>query len=175
MKYFSPDLFVRFCSNEDRIADQAQIEWERALKAYRTRLQRLRPEMPKGVQRLVDELRLHDAVLLHEASFRRHCLLSFRLDSPNNMVALLDYRITEPPISYVIELPAEARTESPIFLFDEIERARSDNGKAVFQHSILFGHGYLFVVRFHDVSISIGAETMPVGENHVIPAMARTA
>ena len=173
MKFFTPELYARFVSNNDRIADRAQIEWERALDSYGARLRRIRPELPRGIRRLVDELRLHDAVLLHEISFGNRCLLTLRLESPDDHIVVLDYKTTEPPESMPVPLPPEALSESPLFVFDEIERIGSRNGKPVFQHSILFGHGHLFVIRCLDVRISIGEEVLPLAGELTAASAAR--
>ncbi len=63
MRYFTPELVVRFNSPDDLEADRADAEWEAAMRAYREHLDGLRARMPKQVERLAD-LCLHDAEIL---------------------------------------------------------------------------------------------------------------
>ncbi|WP_165223900.1 hypothetical protein [Aquisphaera insulae] len=63
MRFFTPDLFVRFNSSDDATADQANDEWETAIRAYRTHIDGLREQMPSQVRRLAS-LCLHDAEIL---------------------------------------------------------------------------------------------------------------
>jgi len=38
MHYFTPELYLRYNSEEDDVADAADAEWEAALKGYRAHL-----------------------------------------------------------------------------------------------------------------------------------------
>jgi hypothetical protein len=63
MRFFTPDLYMRFNSPNDQIADEANDAWEEAIAKYQEHLDRLRKEMPPPVQRLAD-LCLHDAEIV---------------------------------------------------------------------------------------------------------------
>jgi hypothetical protein len=63
MKFFTPELFVRFNSADDDKADRADEEWEEAIRAYREHLDGLRDQMPSQVEKLAG-LCLHDAEVL---------------------------------------------------------------------------------------------------------------
>jgi len=63
MKFFKPELFIRFNSADDDEADRADEEWEAAISAYREHLDGLRDQMPSQVKILAG-LCLHDAELL---------------------------------------------------------------------------------------------------------------
>jgi len=63
MRFFTPDLYRRFNSANDREADRADEEWEAALVAYQTHLDGLRDRMSSQVKKLAT-LSLHDAELL---------------------------------------------------------------------------------------------------------------
>jgi hypothetical protein len=63
MKFFTPELLIRFNSEDDAEADRADAEWEEALRAYRHHLDALRDRMPADVRDL-SRLDLHDAPLL---------------------------------------------------------------------------------------------------------------
>lgn len=63
MRFFTPDLYVRFNSPDDPEADEADAAWEAALAGYREHLDRLRDRMSPQVRKLAG-LCLHDAELL---------------------------------------------------------------------------------------------------------------
>lgn len=63
MRYFTPELYVRFNSADDEVADQANQSWEEALAEYEKHVATIRDQMPDQVRKL-SELNLHDAELL---------------------------------------------------------------------------------------------------------------
>lgn len=63
MRFFTPELFLRFNAPADDEADRADEDWEAAIRAYRAHLVGLRDRLPEPVKRLVG-LDLHDAELL---------------------------------------------------------------------------------------------------------------
>jgi hypothetical protein len=63
MRFFTPDLYLRFNSPHDEVADEANDAWEEAIAKYQEHLDRLRKKMPPAVQRLAD-LCLHDAEII---------------------------------------------------------------------------------------------------------------
>lgn len=63
MRFFTPELYVRFNSSDDKVADEAYQEWEKAAEQYTQHLAAIRERAPSQVQRLT-ELSLHDALIL---------------------------------------------------------------------------------------------------------------
>jgi hypothetical protein len=63
MRYFTPQLYLQFNSDDDRQADAAQIAWDAALDRYREHLAGLRDDVPPHIMRLA-KLALHDAEVL---------------------------------------------------------------------------------------------------------------
>ncbi len=63
MKFFTPELFIKFNSPDDEVADRADENWEAAIRGYRTHLEGLRDQIPSQVKELAG-LSLHDAELL---------------------------------------------------------------------------------------------------------------
>src|SRR3954467_10228942 len=63
MKFFTPELFLKFNSSDHEVADRADEEWEEAIGAYRKHLDGLSDQMPSQVKQLAN-LCLHDAELL---------------------------------------------------------------------------------------------------------------
>ncbi|WP_435008311.1 hypothetical protein P12x_005555 [Tundrisphaera lichenicola] len=64
MKFFTPELYLRFNSSDDREADLADQAWEDSIRAYRASLDLSRGSMPPRVCELAEQLCLHDAELI---------------------------------------------------------------------------------------------------------------
>lgn len=64
MKFFKPGLYLRYNSSDDTVADRADREWERAIRAYREHLETIANQMNDRVKELAEGLCLHDAELL---------------------------------------------------------------------------------------------------------------
>ncbi|MFO0970373.1 MAG: hypothetical protein U0793_32895 [Gemmataceae bacterium] len=60
MRFFTPELYLRFNSSDEDEVVRAREEWEEAIARYRGRLATLRETMPSQVQKLT-ELCFHDA------------------------------------------------------------------------------------------------------------------
>src|SRR5438874_13783984 len=52
MRFFTPELYLKFNSSNDGEADQADEAWEAAIRAYRHHLKGVRDKMPSQVVRL---------------------------------------------------------------------------------------------------------------------------
>src|SRR5437870_701827 len=63
MRFFPPELYVRFNSADEDEADRANEAWESALLAYRKHLDDIRERFPSQVRKLA-EFCLHDAEFL---------------------------------------------------------------------------------------------------------------
>jgi hypothetical protein len=154
MRFFTPELFLRYNSDLDEVADAADAEWEAALKAYRAKQENMRSRMPSQVKKLA-ALCLHDAELLSlEEEFQAvsgkgnappiwSAVASLLLQSGRTLQALvyaLPDRIerTEPSRDWPF---ARDRRH---WLYDEIDE-REGGG---FVHRILFSDGSIVVVPF---------------------------
>jgi hypothetical protein len=63
MRFFKPELYVRFNSVDDDVADMAFQEWEAAAEQYAQSLAPVRDRLPSQIRKLT-ELSLHDALIL---------------------------------------------------------------------------------------------------------------
>jgi hypothetical protein len=63
MRFFTPDLYIRFNSPDDAVADRANDEWERSIEQYDRHLATFRDRLPSQVRKLT-ELPLHDAEIV---------------------------------------------------------------------------------------------------------------
>jgi hypothetical protein len=63
MKYFTPELYVRFNSPDEKVADRADREWEDHIEKYEQYLNGVRDRLPTQIRKLT-ELHNHDARIL---------------------------------------------------------------------------------------------------------------
>jgi hypothetical protein len=63
MRFFTPDLYLRFNSPDDAVADSANAEWDQAIERYERHLATFKDQLPSQVRKLT-ELSLHDSEVL---------------------------------------------------------------------------------------------------------------
>jgi hypothetical protein len=165
MRFFTPELFVRFNSSADAEADHANQEWEASIQAYRYHLAGILDRMPPQVKKL-SELCLHDAELLAREPLdqpippfpfqpRFEILSLKRGDEIVSLIYLLweSVQACQPPKSWPF---SRARTH---WLFDEVDVDPSSPGE--FFHRILFSDGSVVQIPFVAVwihRVHLGAE-----------------
>src|SRR5947209_7763016 len=64
MRFFTPELYLRYNSPDDAEADRAEKDWETAIRDYKKHLHALSKDMSDRVRDLAETLCLHDAELL---------------------------------------------------------------------------------------------------------------
>ena len=62
MRFFTPELYLRFNSNDEVEADRAHVEWENVTQKYQKHLHKIHDQLPAQAWQLT-ELSLHDAEL----------------------------------------------------------------------------------------------------------------
>jgi hypothetical protein len=150
MKYFRPELFVAFNSEDTRTANRASRAWEQAVRAYDEHLKSIRRRLPPAVRKLS---RFH----LHDAEYRGFQADS---DSPDNGFAQLIVKQPEQWVSFSYFLLEEPLITQPVndrlfsdhgvhWLYDELELV----GPRDVSHEILFSNGRVFRFRFRHVTI----------------------
>jgi hypothetical protein len=158
MRFFTPELYLRFNSADDEVADRADAEWEDAICRYRARLDEIRRLLPSDARKL-SELRMHDAEWVRTKSTAGvlpglFCpvFLRYRDDE-----TLLIYQLWDA----VREIPARAdwpfSGEHTYWLYDEVDVA--SGGHQEFWHRILLSDGRVVEIPFKGVSIL----TYPLG------------
>lgn len=143
MRFFTPELYLRFNSPDDEVADRAEQQWEEATSQYAAHLAALAAKLP-GAARQLSQTPLHDAELLAvdqqvEPSLQQP--LSFaavlvRLDDQvYNLVYLLHDQIRwhAPPADWPFS------GEQRHWLYDEWDEIPQRSGR--FEHRILLSDG----------------------------------
>jgi hypothetical protein len=140
VKYMTPELLARFRSDDDRVADAAAEEWDRAGEAYRDHLTLIMPNLPPAAQWLSSPtFCLHDArVLATWADAERPVVgIDVELDHPRGKVFRLVYSLMHPFIKELSH-PTLVRDGPPgeYWLYDEFDVIQ-DEPYPTLRHSIL--------------------------------------
>jgi hypothetical protein len=152
MKYFTLKLYLQFNSDAPRIADEADGEWEKAVKQYRENLKAIEPRLSPSVRELASSLCLHDAEYLglslpqiadHDGPL---AVLSTRRGAN---LTLLIYLLAEEPLIQQVREPWPFSRERVHWLYDEF--SLTENG--IQQHEILLSNGRVLLFRFHELKI----------------------
>jgi hypothetical protein len=160
MMYMTPELLARFRSVDDDISEAAAEEWERRGMEYRGHLEQLgsRPDLPRGLRKLLKRDILHDAKVLTMAVDKGNCFSLF-LElagpvNPQDRHLELRYRLAGGPGSGLefIEHPILKGDGKPFgwWMYDEFDVTA---GKVeAYTHSILFTGGWEVQLRFFSLA-----------------------
>jgi hypothetical protein len=163
MKFFTPELYLRYNSPDDDVADLADETWELAIHDYQVSLDVFRNLMPPRVRELVDGPSLHDAELI---AFQADIFETIDEPSASPMAATISLKIGHQIVhlDYLLwdTVAQSPRIESwpfhssPVhWLYDEVELDGSESiGHQRFCHKILFSNGRTVAVPFVDVIVS---------------------
>jgi hypothetical protein len=178
MRFFTPELYLRFNSSDDEIADRANEEWEAALEEYQRHLNSIRDRMPSQVRK-VTEFSLHDAEVLGlekdhqplDAFAEAHwpgplwsalAILSLKQDrTVRSLIYTLWDGVREHP----------ARDDWPFsrarkhWLYDEVDVAADHRG--AYLHRILFSDGSVVEIPF--ASVIAFHVNLPGAEENAVP------
>jgi hypothetical protein len=173
MRFFTPELYVRFNSSDDDEADNANIEWEKAIEQYERHLAKFRDRLPAHVRKLT-ELSLHDAEVLARGEKIQAGTQQMPLDSPAPFVfpmwtalAVVTVRNEETVRSLIYSLWDHIRThefkgkwpfskEREHWLYDELDVVTSPQEplfRGAFLHRVLLSTGTILEIPFTSVII----------------------
>jgi hypothetical protein len=180
MNFFTAELFSRFNSENDELADKAQDDWEAAIDAYRIHVDRclhqaatvIGPASARDAERL-SSLCLHDAAIIqlpqpHELQVyrpgaRREANDVMALSTASMIVqaasqaTVLTYALAQDqareafPLSVPVEPPFSDRNVH--WLYDEIDLEEDASRNPSFIHRILLSNGTELRIAFTSVSI----------------------
>ncbi len=173
MKYFTPERYLKLGNlNDEGAFLAAHEEWEQAIEDYKKHWQRIGPELPGGLRRLVDSVYLHDARVLDMWQGRvSRFTITLQPESDPARLVVLAYSLAEPPHIEEGVLPPENRSAPAAWLYDELDVQRKAGRPAAFTHDILLSNGWEVHLRFRGVAVTRPVAFLPaVPENHGIPA-----
>jgi hypothetical protein len=154
MKYFTPELYLKYATASFDEAEAVERQWEQAEASYRRELTHIRGQLPKALRRLA-KMSFKDGILFNLLESAAEAVLWIR---QGPLLVVLHYSLLEPvQKTKTIASPFLAE-EQPRWLYDEVQLA----GKDCFAHEILFSSG--FILRFVFNSLHLLAEEVhPLG------------
>jgi hypothetical protein len=145
MKYFLPELYVRFQSRNDDEADAADEAWDAQCDAYQERQKEIRGRLPRGVRTFQETVNLHDAVWhmwsnVHQDDDTAQLVIRQYDNGPwNNYIAILRYKLIRGDGGYdgTCHKGIASGAMNVFWLYDEFDEV----GDGLFSHSILCSDG----------------------------------
>jgi hypothetical protein len=147
MKYFTPELYQQFNSDDPTVANKADADWEQATADYRQHVRRISGQLRGKVRELAEVTCLHDAVYLGYLKApvpKSSAELAVVAVEKANDVLLLIYVLAEEP---ALSAPhaADVFTDTAVhWLYDEVDA----NSGGVFGHEILLSNGRTLSMKF---------------------------
>jgi hypothetical protein len=167
MKFFKPELYIRYNSPDDAEADRADEEWEKAIGNYKIHLSKWSNFMNGSVKELAKKLCLHDAEVLsiqenlpdpsYPPLFYPFPVATIFLTDNGNNTNLVYFLWDEIGESCPKgEWPfSKLRTH---WLYDEIDVEQLGHYLPRYWHRILLSDGRVVSIPFFDVIIQTFAE-----------------
>ena len=156
-KFFTRELYVKFNSLNEQEADEADVEWERAVRDYRAHLASLAKRLPTDVEQL-STLCLHDAELIdaEELFLTRlsdSAVVGVKLREDDDLwrAYFILYSLFE-EVREVAPPPKWPYPDAPFqWMYDEVDV--SEGRRKRFIHRIMLSDGRVVVVPFTHVNI----------------------
>lgn len=161
MKFFTPELYVKFNSSVDSEADEANQAWENAIEAYEAHLKSLRGNMPSRIGEIADKSCFHDAEILSvsEENSQSQGLFPW---TPLSSLGILTLKQEDQIIVLIYLLWTGIRRSPAVkrwkfssrkrhWLYDEIDVDSRYPG--CYWHNILTSDGSTIEVPFFDVHV----------------------
>ena len=156
MRYFTPELHVQLQNPRDQ---EACDEWDRRMEQYEAELNRRMPQFSDSVKYYLNNVRLHDALLLSMGLAGATLTITCAQDPPDTRLATLTYTLAEPP-QFLREVAEPAFwSVQPEFMYDEVGL---DEASGAFTHDILLGNGWELRLKFQDLEIAWSEALWPV-------------
>jgi hypothetical protein len=160
MKHFTRERYLAMQSRDDVACRAADAAWDEAVEHYEADLAALRPDLPEAARQLLDEFYLHDAEVLRLEQGGDRFVITLQLDVPPHEVLTIAYSLAGQPEWRKDLFPWGSDVGNPLWLFDEMDRAGTENDAHLI-HSVLFSNGWELTVPFRDLSLSHAVSSLP--------------
>jgi hypothetical protein len=172
MKYFTPELLKRIASPDDRVADEAHAEWERALVRARRRWQKIKRGFPEAVQRFEEApVCLHDAEVLSMARKGDTFVMALRLEPPSADLVLLTFVLDEEPRIDPRAVPGHGDGRVITWLYEEWDLDR--RGRCWFE--VLLSNAWSVRFPFRDFHFLVLPQILPARDGQVVQGLPTAA
>ncbi len=165
MKYFTPDLLVRFGSKDDAIANAAQEEWDCACDSYGHYFDSIKGKMPSGLRHIEESYQLHDAKVRGLGKQGHSFVIVLQLDSPPQPLVTLTFDLVNEPKINPTDLPLQFRSTGSVveWQYDELELIPGE--PPIWSWSILLSNGWEVKLHFRDVQVQEAQALLPAPRN----------
>jgi len=158
MKYFTAEHYLRGNStNEDDLRGIEEV-WERALRAYRRRWNRIRHAFPRIVQHFVAKnVCLHDAHVLSMTRTGKKLVMVLEREPPSHDLVILTFTLAGELEIDMAALPVRRESGIVAWLYEEWDL--DQRGQCFFE--VLLSNGWSVKLPFRDFRYSIGEQLLP--------------
>ncbi len=153
MRYFTPELYLRFSSGNPAVARSAEAEWEQANQDYHRYLESITPKMPTQAKDYAENICLQDTELidLRETRSERAATIAMVVRNENKCHIYLTY-FSPGTIRQITAISAwPTRPGLVHWLYDEF--ASDERQPGLFLHKIMLSDGRQVEIPFVDVSV----------------------
>jgi len=169
MEYFTPELYLRSNSLDDDIADQAQEDWEVALRAYREHIAKLPKRLPSQIRELALGKSHHDYEVVEysqkvtqtptsDQRFGVHAEISravfvVTLKKQDDLELLIYFITRDVEIRPSVNEWPLTEAGEPLWLYDEFYAESDRDRDHGYTHCILLSNGVELTIPFCDVML----------------------
>lgn len=161
MKYFTPQLIARGNSPDPAIVQGVEADWERALRGYGRRWQKIKAAFPREVQRFDEEqVCLHDAQVISMGRQRDTFVMVLQPEAPAQDVVLLTFTLDGEPAIDPQALSGWDASGPVTWLYEEFDLDRSK--RCWFE--ALLSNGWAVKLPFRDFQLLIAQKVFPAAK-----------
>src|SRR5262249_22127964 len=120
--------------------------------------------LPHHIRQFLDEILLHDALVLDISRRGGEFIIILRKDIPPKDDVTLIYTLAAEPIINTEAITPKHRSAVMEYMYDEFDLVKESDGNS-FMHSILFSYGWEFHLHFTDWRFVIAKQFSPVASS----------
>src|SRR6516225_8756803 len=125
MKYFTPELYLRGNSPDEKVVAGVEEDWERAVRRYHRRLARIQRAFPKQWHAFRKQhVRLHDAQVLSITRQEDKLLFVLQQEAPSHAIVILTFTLDGELEIDPTALPGRHRRQPVTWMYEEFDLDR---------------------------------------------------
>jgi len=151
MKYFTPELYLRFKSPNRRVVEKAHDEWEEAIKGYEKHLAKIAKRLTPSTRELAGSLCLHDADYVGlglPQPLQRDGSVAYLLLRKQTTEVWLVYLLAQEPLIEEVKNDWPFSKERVHWLYDEFDF--DAEGRQT--HEVLLSNGRIIRLTFYELT-----------------------
>ena len=158
MKYFTPELYLRGNSTDEKIVEGIEEDWERAIQRYRRRLARIQRAFPKEWQVFREQhVCLHDAQVLSITRQADILVFVMQQEAPSHAIVILSFTLNGDVEIDPLALPGRQDRQSVTWMYEEYNLDRQ--GRCMVE--VMLSNGWIVKVHFREFQFLVGQTILP--------------